>query len=76
MVEGSYPTLTRTLLKGRELDFLISPLVKVRELNFLVSPLGKGSHWVAEVPSVVASGVGLRGVKPGSRKKIRFVYTP
>ncbi len=45
------------------------PLVKGRELDFPVSPLGKGSHCVAEVPSVVASGVGLRGV-------ISLVYPP
>jgi len=37
------------------------PLIKGRELDFPVSPLDKG---------------GLRGVKPGYRKKIRFVYTP
>ncbi len=43
------------------------PLGKGRGQESLISPLSKGSHCVAEVPSVVASGVGLRGVKPGSQ---------
>jgi hypothetical protein len=45
----------------REQDFPVSPLERRGNLIFFISPLYKG---------------GLRGVKPGSRKKIRFVYTP
>jgi hypothetical protein len=40
-----------------------NPLLgKGRELDFLVSPLGKGSHCVGRVSRLEASGVGLRGV--------------
>ena len=61
----------RSLIKGRELDFLVSQilvgvgeivkqLAKDRELDFPVSPLYK------RCPELVEGG-GLRGVKPGSQ---------